>query len=555
MQGQPMNPPMMQPQLNVPMSGIAATGSMAIPTMLTQLAEEAGRGTDSLMGHLTAGELVVPVEVLDASPMLKKVLADTFADEGLELAQYIVGDELNMRNPTTGQPEFLFKFVKKAFKGLRKVVKKVFDVAKKVAPFVLPFVAPAMLGAIGAGLGGIGGLGAFGTTLGKAATFAARTPWLSAGIGSALGTKIAGGDTRDVLKAFAVGGIGGGITNTLKGGKFFGMQPGSINPFTGSQTPGGEIGAKIPGTSDTQTAVSSAADKGAKVENLGFELDGKQLDVASQGDVKSFSDFNLDNPFEPKSLDITDPNFRGFDFGFDGQGSQNLTTNVASTNYAPTGNIRADRLLSGGAETVTIDRSGNVIGTASQPVKTAAEIAEKGIVERGYEKLGLGALDDVPVLGKAGRFIARNPVISATGLGLATGAFTPEEYEPPSAYELQRQYAMMPNVYDYLAANPAMQIDRAAMFADPIYSDAARLQPDYAAMAAGLRQGMMPRKANQGGFITGPGDERSDDIPAMLSDGEFVMTAKAVRGAGDGDRRKGAQRMYELMDQFQRRAS
>ena len=112
MQGQPMNPPMMQPQLDVPMSGIAATGSMAIPTMLTQLAEEAGRGTDSLMGHLTAGELVVPVEVLDASPMLKKVLADTFADEGLELAQYIVGDELNLRNPTTGQPEF---FLKKIF--------------------------------------------------------------------------------------------------------------------------------------------------------------------------------------------------------------------------------------------------------------------------------------------------------------------------------------------------------------------------------------------------------------------------------------------------------
>ena len=114
---------------------------------------------------------------------------------------------------------------------------------------------------------------------------------------------------------------------------------------------------------------------------------------------------------------------------------------------------------------------------------------------------------------------------------------------------------MMPNVYDFLAANPASQISRAAMFADPIYSDAARLQPDYAAMATGLRQGLMPRKANQGGFITGPGDERSDDIPAMLSDGEFVMTAKAVRGAGGGDRRKGAQRMYELMDQFQRRAS
>jgi hypothetical protein len=37
------------------------------------------------------------------------------------------------------------------------------------------------------------------------------------------------------------------------------------------------------------------------------------------------------------------------------------------------------------------------------------------------------------------------------------------------------------------------------------------------------------------GQIDGPGTETSDDIPAMLSDGEFVMTAKAVKGAGAFD--------------------
>ena len=36
----------------------------------------------------------------------------------------------------------------------------------------------------------------------------------------------------------------------------------------------------------------------------------------------------------------------------------------------------------------------------------------------------------------------------------------------------------------------------------------------------------------QGGESAGPGTGTSDDIPAMLSDGEFVMTAKATRGAG-----------------------
>ena len=52
----------------------------------------------------------------------------------------------------------------------------------------------------------------------------------------------------------------------------------------------------------------------------------------------------------------------------------------------------------------------------------------------------------------------------------------------------------------------------------------------------------------QGGESEGPGTGTSDDIPAMLSDGEFVMTAKAVRGAGGGDRREGAKRMYQMMD-------
>jgi len=73
-----------------------------------------------------------------------------------------------------------------------------------------------------------------------------------------------------------------------------------------------------------------------------------------------------------------------------------------------------------------------------------------------------------------------------------------------------------------------------------------------------------PRKDGQ---IDGPGTETSDDIPAMLSDGEFVMTAKAVRGAGsfdlqdkngiltltpngDSGRDSGTRLMYKLMDHF-----
>ena len=46
-----------------------------------------------------------------------------------------------------------------------------------------------------------------------------------------------------------------------------------------------------------------------------------------------------------------------------------------------------------------------------------------------------------------------------------------------------------------------------------------------------------------GGEVTGPGTGTSDSVPARLSDGEFVLTAKAVRGAGGGDRDIGAARM------------
>ena len=55
-----------------------------------------------------------------------------------------------------------------------------------------------------------------------------------------------------------------------------------------------------------------------------------------------------------------------------------------------------------------------------------------------------------------------------------------------------------------------------------------------------------------GGEIVGPGTPTSDSIPAMLSDGEFVMNARAVRGAGGGDRKQGAKRMYQMMKKFER---
>ena len=71
-----------------------------------------------------------------------------------------------------------------------------------------------------------------------------------------------------------------------------------------------------------------------------------------------------------------------------------------------------------------------------------------------------------------------------------------------------------------------------------------------------LRMGGMPAEMDlrKGGFVPLGVKEKADDVPARLSKNEFVFTAKAVRNAGGGDVRKGAKRMYQVMNQLEARA-
>ena len=82
--------------------------------------------------------------------------------------------------------------------------------------------------------------------------------------------------------------------------------------------------------------------------------------------------------------------------------------------------------------------------------------------------------------------------------------------------------------------------------------------PDQTAQAAGIMEGLPTRNnaagvkeldlRDSGGFIPPVGiKEKADDIPAMLSNNEFVFTADAVRAAGGGSVEKGAQVMYDTM--------
>ena len=147
---------------------------------------------------------------------------------------------------------------------------------------------------------------------------------------------------------------------------------------------------------------------------------------------------------------------------------------------------------------------------------------------------------------KVGNFVTTNPMTSlalAGGAGLLLGgALTPEEKKA----EALKQSTVSPEDFE------AMRF-RGATASTP-YTGNVRVStyspnPIYAA-----RGGPIEVDARVGGHLKGPGTGTSDSIPAKLSDGEFVMTAKAVKGAGGGSRAAGAKRMYDMMHQFEKRA-
>ena len=150
---------------------------------------------------------------------------------------------------------------------------------------------------------------------------------------------------------------------------------------------------------------------------------------------------------------------------------------------------------------------------------------------------------------------------AAAGLGVAAlaGGFDPiEPAEVPDPYEgpsqSEERLAENPDKYrtgvapqpTYLTVADTIIPTRPAPFRPVFDFDYEKYLQPVAAAAGGEMS--FPRR---NGFISGPGTETSDDIPAMLSDGEFVMTAQAVRGLGNGSRKEGVRKMYDMMRAFE----
>ncbi len=81
--------------------------------------EQAGRATDTIVGHLTAGEIVIPADMAK-NPEVQKVLMSMFENGQVNMDEFTVGHPSNKINPETGYPEF-FSF-KSIFKPISSVV-------------------------------------------------------------------------------------------------------------------------------------------------------------------------------------------------------------------------------------------------------------------------------------------------------------------------------------------------------------------------------------------------------------------------------------------------
>ena len=519
------------------------------------LLAEFGRNGDTYVVHAAEGETVLPLEVLESNPKLKTMIYQQMEELGLQPERYVVGNEMNSLNPVTGQPEFFFK---KLFKKIKKIGKKVINIAKKVAPIVLPIVAPFLLPAM--------------------------PLFLTAGIGSLAGNLIAGNDFKTSLKNAVIAGGMAGVGSALSAGSLGGFTatpesmglPSIKSVFGQGATPTPAISpdAAIGVPAETFSLSANASPITTEVfADAGLGLGGME-GIALDASIPSIPSIPIDTGISNNLVASVDPMGMIPQTGqvppTTGNAGAILTNRAAVSSGPELANFQSimDQAQFGsippaGANVPPVFKSPNVTGVgaemstgafspnvgSSETARQAGIIAQGpdmgtgntsflgNIVDKGSDLFGTYLSPNRPGLAKdAGVLTRYGPLLAVGGAGiLAADALFPAEQEAldKSAFEKTGQDLLEEDIasgrFQY-GFNP-----RTFYGSNPFYQRFTR--------------------ARQGGEIEGPGTGTSDSIPAMLSDGEFVMTAKAVRGAGGNDREKGAKRMYAMMRQFEKEAA
>ena len=523
------------------------TGIASVTRIADHLAKY-GRNEDEYMVHAAEGETVVPLAVLDANPRLKEKLYEQMENMGLEPGQYIVGNELNSINPVTGQPEF---FLKKLFKGLKKLVKTVFKV-------IVPIVATILLSPI-------------------------MTPAGAAAFVSGTSTLLQGGSLKDALKSAAIGGATAGIFKGVAGGIKSAAAGGTF-------TEGVKTGLRE--SIMTSSGIQAAVDAGRIAEGGVATPVGADIPVT---DISTQLSDRLAPPQSPyiDPVSATFPNAGATAASGAGTQAAAGTASQAVSDLVPEAVADPNKVLLG---------SGAGAGTGAPAT---------GAPATGAPATGAPAAGSVPIPQAPGFFEAAKDVFSPGGMGplesLKQMFFPSIDITTDQFAQYARSQGLDPNnlmdmqqLMGNLKKNPlaglgavrrfaplaagtmalnAMSAPEEVGFEDPfeggtgmdlyranpgMYGMQFQQSPTYEITKTGgyyTPTPTPPPGANSGGDISyfprksggiaGPGTGTSDDIPAMLSDGEFVMTAKAVRGAGEGSRKQGMRNMYKMMKNFE----
>ena len=475
-----------------------------------------GEGPDTELAHLRPGEMVIPPEFLEDTKF-ESALAKKFDEFDINPEQAIVGSGIASLNPVTGLEQFFFKKIGKA---LKKVVKKIAPIAGPLANFI-PGVGPVLAGAIGAATNVAAGKGLKGAVSGALGGYGAGK--LFSGVGS-LGT--VGGKT---VGAGNFGGLGGldkfrALGSGLKSGNlastFFNPATGDKGIFGGSIGPGIRSGlgsltgfGQTPGqqTYDTGDVIGTLDGKPVTRADLANmtpdQIGAMQMTQAAVNDKSLMQ--RLSAMFLPQGVEDalgTGPGGGGF-FGGGGGGGFGDALKM--------GGIGA---LAAGLGKLAYEDAKKQTGVPLTPLTTMSPTGRYNIEAEISRRMG----QEAP-----------NPV----EFGLLPTGTLPE----------------------LSGGKPA-----GMMYGGPVmaYAEGGAVQ-----MQEGgeMDPSMFPR---MDGDINGPGTETSDDIPAMLSDGEFVMTGQAVRGAGtyemksepggiislvpslEENRERGMDLMYQMMDTF-----
>ena len=576
---------------SVPVTGIGGIRSVA-----DKLAEY-GRYEDTYMVHAAQGETVIPMAVFDENPRLKESLFAQMREMGVDPEQYVVGNELNSINPVTGQPEF---FLKKLFKGLKKAVKSVVKVIKKVAPIVLSIgLSMTPLGliagsALGSGIGTLIQGGSLKDAL-KMGAIGGLTAGLFKGVTGAIGSKMGGGTLGQGFKA----GVQSGLPDAVRA-----SQAAALNQ---TATQGTQALLPPPVAPTGSLTVNPAANtvmgplqRPIQASSSGVNVPAKYANIPSVTAIAPAPAVNT--VMTPLSTDVfngtpSNPNLfnpgtttRGMGVGANANSSAvvpNATTSVTTAAGEAAGEAAGGASVPAaavpqGIETLTeaqltelktpgfgeslkdmfVDTgSGKGFLEAGRDAFFPGKVSPQSLVR---DQLGLGetagrdamnaAIQERGItktleqlLSDAGEQIAQNnmnpgflrrfaPTIAAgTGiLGLTGGFETPEMEEAGDPFGMGGKSG-----FDLIDQDP----NQYRMFAQGA--------PYFVPIGTSATGGTIDHFPRKNGAIAGPGTGTSDDIPAMLSDGEFVMTAQAVRGAGNGDRRQGVKRMYDVMRSFE----